>query len=291
MPAIVGGGGKTDILSDPNRELGKIKITESSLVVDTVDKAMRELGIVYESIADVVKRTSSAVEVVGKTNISAGTVIMDREYVYGKKRIIQFATPYSDTKLRVYTKNEDLMQSATKLLGGDDSAVKDWDNSTYVQWMTPGGAVSETDWYKWDFGEVKTFWLYYHIASNNSYVYCKLYYSSDGSSWAKIDEASNNTKSGWKRITARYIKATYKDVGTSAGGYYARIHTLIALECSDSAAEQAVAPDAYGYGEAVLESSPDPVIAIIDTSGADYRILDLDPLASSFEEVKRCQSG
>ena len=231
-----------------------------------------------------VKKVTSY-EIVSKTNIKSSAVILNKSILPGVRRLIYVSSADLNTVIREYTKEYDLIQTATQT-GGTD-AVKDWDDNTACTVGVNAG-VAETDWITFDIGSIKTFILHAKIGA--SLAACKVYTSEDGTTWTEFTSASTtgtteviSEKNGL--VTARYVKITYASTSTS-GGLTAYAYTIEAFEAEDSSAK-AVTHINEDTLTAIHEvtTHDEKVTVCIFTSDANYRIVDIDDISEDIIEV------
>ena len=107
-----------------------------------------------------------------------------------------------------YTKNNDLMQTATQLTSVDLTNVLDWDNQTYLRKRIHYG-TPETTYIVMDFGSIDERVITYHIKSIRA-AYINVYISNDNTTYTKIDNITqSHDVISAKKESFRYLKLTY----------------------------------------------------------------------------------
>jgi len=216
------------------------------------------------------------VQIVAPTLISSPTMIINKEIIpTGFKRYI--CVSGKNAELFVYTKANDLAQTATYLVGALGSGG-DWNDDTYLS-ATVAVSTAETDWVVIDLGTLGSYYVHYKIGQVTA-GYMKVYISQDNVTWTLIKTIyAGTTYEDFKKYYFRYIKFTYGNASTTNTAE-SRIYSCeIFNPASTSATEYAAVDAVSGTLDYVIQTTNEKVIVVLENNGnnVSYSITDLDP--------------
>jgi len=229
------------------------------------------------------------VEVVAKTSITSPVMAVKKALLAGITRKIEAAGIDINTVVREYVKSNDLMQSAAfSVLDGSgitkDNMI-DWNDSTYVSVIAPKNAP-ETDWFQFDFGVIKTFYLFIQVYIQlTPTLYVKV--SDDGINWSTVKSfnGSTGTYTFFGKVTGRYVKLSYVNPD-SVNTYEFRVYSIEAFEDADASAVKSTYMNSLTLSLVhEVQTRNEAVSVVIDSNSCSYRIVDIDSLATSYVEV------
>jgi hypothetical protein len=115
----------------------------------------------------------------------------------------------------------------------DPNSDRDWYDGSCAYWSIPAN-TSETNVRDYDFGSVKTRFLYIKTTYSAGYGKSNIYYSLNGSTWTKfISDAGHVTWVG--KLTFRYIR--WKAYNSGSGTESVGIYTIEAFDLDDYTAK------------------------------------------------------
>jgi len=206
--------------------------------------------------------------VVPQTAISDITPIaVYTNYTKGIPTYIKYAG--ASAFLRLYTKANDLMQTATQITTIDLTNITDWNDSTDYAYTLAAGAA-ETDILIMDFDSIDERYIrvYIHLGY---YITGNVYISDDNSTWTLIATASSSATvavdiNKFLKESFRYLKVTASNADT-ANARLLRIYTIQVFSTNaDNATESSEVDETDRYIHEIQTFDED-VIIILDNGG------------------------
>jgi hypothetical protein len=175
--------------------------------------------------------TKAFTEVVDETLATPPVLILNKYYnPSGKDRFIRFAT---DLYLYEFDKTKEKAQTATitdYVTVNNPTYDRDHNDSTYSWVGIPGGTSQDIRLY--DFGSVKTRFIYVKVYVDSSSLYNRISISEDGSTWETILNYNTVAEATFLfKKTFRYLKWHAENTGTST--YYPRLYSLEVFDIDD----------------------------------------------------------
>jgi hypothetical protein len=211
------------------------------------------------------KRTKAQIEIVAETTATLPILLFNKTTIpMGRTRYIIFGggTCYHFKKDKDKTQTASITDYVTVTT---PTADRDWNDSTYASYNVPATATADVRLY--DYGSVKTRFVYLVIRSAASNLTTLIQASEDGSTWTTIASAVSATVGAFLKATFRYLK--WVGSNTYSSSLTTIVYTLEVFDPDD--------PTAYSTtGELVIEGYGDIAWVIIDGVGSTvYYVYDI----------------
>jgi len=206
--------------------------------------------------------------IVEQTSISKPAIlVLHGNYTKGLNTYIKYAG--ASAFLRLYTKGDNLMQTATQLTSIDLTNIIDWKDGTYYNFALAAGAA-ETDVLIMDFGSIDNRYIRTVILCG-FYVTGNIYISDDNSTWTLIATATSTdvTKynlNTFQKQSFRYLKITASNADT-ANTRYLTLYSIQVFSPNANYATESSEVDDNGRCIHEIQTFDEDVIIVLDNNG------------------------